>query len=844
MNLLMTAHVNSAKARESPTRPVGLRPRARLSTYLLALCMALVIPILVFAGLIGFQFVSAERARLEGQAQEIARAARTAIDQDLIGLRAVVETLATNEGLVRGDYDTFDARAREVVERIGINIVVRDLDGQQVVNTRVPRGTPLPLVSQPEWDDEVVSSRRAIITGVFTGALSGTEVVIVVAPVIRDDSVVALINLSLPTERVLGIVQAERPDRNTSIFVTDQNNRIVAHTDDHAGMTGQFWQSEAVLDAAGVRGTYEGRDRFGETVFVAYQRSPLTGWIIATQMPRRVLEEPLRQSLGVLVALGLALALISGVATFAIATVLRGAVQRVAEAAQRMGNGEVVDPPSTPVVEADLVGQAISGASHALREQTRSLYESEARLRRVLDNLFSFVGVLDRDGTLIEANEAPIQAAGVPREELVGKLFWDCYWWSHSPEAQSRLKDAVVRAAQGETVRYEAEIRVAGGGRMIIDFQAAPLLDETGAIVSLVVSAVDITARKRGEEQNARLAAIVSSTTDAVISFDIGNQTILTWNRGAQELFGYAADEAIGRSATFLLPPERRLPIEDERGLFNLIMSEGQVHAETVRRRKDGSLVDVSATGTRIVDAEGNVIGVSAIFRDITARKEAEERQKLLIRELHHRIKNTLATVQAIAGATIRSSRSMPEFRDTFAARLSALAQTHSLLTENAWASARLRDLLEAQFSSFVDREDRIVLEGPDLLLPSEMLVALGMVVHELATNAVKYGALSTPAGRVAVAWRVENTDAGELLRLSWRETGGPEVSQPSRTGFGSLLLERVVGPQLKGRVDVAYLPTGVEVTLDAAIPPDDQIGEIGGKAGGKAVGKVGGKAA
>jgi PAS domain S-box-containing protein len=805
------------------------RRKAGLLAYLSALCLVLTVPILIFAAYASMQFVEAERTRLQAQAQELARSVRTTIEHDLAGLSAVVETLATNNLLVAGDYEGFDARAREISRRIGINIVVREPDGQQVVNTRVARGNPLPVASRPDTDNEVVRTGRVIITGVFRGAVAGTEVVIIVAPVVRDGVTVALINLSLPTERILTSIQAERPFAAWSIFVADGDNRIIAHTEDHARLVGQPLRYDVGDEAAGMQGIYRASDRAGEPVFVAFQRSPMSNWLIGVQVPTRILEAPLWQSIKALSLFGFGLALASIVATIGIASILRRAVRRIAQAAERMGSGEVVAPPVTSVKEADVVGAAISQASHALRERSRRVRESEARLRHVLDNLFCFVGVVEKDGTLIEANNAPVEAAGVPRAELIGRRFWDCYWWSYSPESQARLEESVSRATAGETVRYEAEIRVAGGEVMIIDFQLAPLFDEHGEVSMLVASAVDITDRKRGEAQNARLAAIVSSTTDAVISFALENQTIQTWNKGAEELFGYTEAEALGLPATMLVPSRPSLPIESDKGLFDTIMTEGRVQVETVRRRKDGTLVDVSATGTKIIDAAGNVIGVSAIFRDITARKQAEERQNLLIRELHHRIKNTLATVQAIAGASMRSTQNVAEFRETFAARLGALADTHTLLTDTAWAGASMRELLEAQLHSFVGfEENRIVLDGPELLLPSEFLIAIGMVAHELATNAIKYGALTAPAGRIVISWEVQTRGTERHLQLKWQETGGPPVEKPMRTGFGSLLLERVIGPQLNGKVSVDYRPTGVEVVIDAALPAEPDVKPAG----------------
>jgi PAS domain S-box-containing protein len=798
-----------------------------LTFFLAALCVALAIPILAFAGFVGVEFVTAERARLEARAQETARTIGMVIDHDLSGMKAVVETLATSESLEREDYDAFDRRARRMTSRIGSNIVVRDLTGQQVVNTRVPRGTALPQVSQPDTDTVVIQTLRPVITGVFTGAISGTEVIIIVAPVISGEEVVALINLSVPTERFLSIIQSERPDAATTVYVADRDQRLIAHTDDDAGVVGQpyAYRHDAWADA--LRGSYTDEDRSGDAVFVAFQRSAMSGWVVGVEVPRSVLDAPLSQSLKLLFGLGVLLALVSLVATFLIWRVLRRAVTSVENAATQLAEGKLVSAPSTPIAEADAVGRAISSASYVINQRTERLRASQARLRRIMDNLMSYVALMDTSGRLVEINNAPLKATGVARDELVGKPLSDVCWWSNSPEVQAQLSEALKRAVDGEVARHEAELQKLDGERLTIEFQITPLRDEQGAITDFIFSGVDITDRKRGEAQNAHLAAIVSSTSDAVISFDLDERRIRSWNRGAEVMFGYSTDEAIGQTVTLLLPEKAHLPIENERGLFDLIVSEGHVHVDTVRQRKDGSLVEVAATGTLIVDPHGNVIGVSAVFRDITQRKQAEAQQKLLIRELHHRIKNTLATVQAIAGATVRSSKSLSEFQDVFAARLSALAHTHSLLTENAWAGGSLRELLEAQLGSLAVEPDRASLGGPHLQLPSEALLAFGMIAHELATNSIKHGALSVMTGRIAITWAINRVGGIETLTFTWQESGGPAVSQPSRSGFGTRLIDRVVKMQLNGKVKVEYQETGIVVVIEAPLPDPDRAKEV-----------------
>lgn len=204
---------------------------------------------------------------------------------------------------------------------------------------------------------------------------------------------------------------------------------------------------------------------------------------------------------------------------------------------------------------------------------------------------------------------------------------------------------------------------------------------------------------------------------------------------------------------------------------------------------------------------------------EIEERRQAQNQQSFLIRELHHRVKNTLATVQAVVGATARSTSNIDEFYKAFVGRIVSLANTHSLLTEALWQTASLRDILEKELKPYNDaRGERIKLEGPSVELPSEIAVPIGMAIHELTTNAAKYGALSMRHSKVSVTWDVQDAGDEKRLTMVWQEQGGPSVSQPNRQGFGSRLLHRVLTTQLNAKVEVDYDPAGLRVAIDAPL--------------------------
>ena len=319
---------------------------------------------------------------------------------------------------------------------------------------------------------------------------------------------------------------------------------------------------------------------------------------------------------------------------------------------------------------------------------------------------------------------------------------------------------------------------------------------------------IDISDRKRADMHGQRLASIVESSDDAIVSKDLDG-TITSWNRGAERLFGYKAEEIIGKSVTILIPTDR---LDEEPQIIERVRRGERIdHFDTVRRRKDGSLIDISLTVSPIKDANGRIIGASKIARDITERKRAHEQQKLLVNEMKHRIKNSLATIQAIATQTLTQHA---KERDAFIARVHALDNAHDLLTSATWQTASLEALVTQALKPFQEQHhERIAVEGPaNVALDSTKSVMVAMVIHELATNAVKYGALSNGSGRVTVTW--EQHVQSNLVKIVWQEHGGPEVAPPTQKGFGSHLIERAFGGQL-GSAQLLFNPQGLSCILE-----------------------------
>lgn len=278
-------------------------------------------------------------------------------------------------------------------------------------------------------------------------------------------------------------------------------------------------------------------------------------------------------------------------------------------------------------------------------------------------------------------------------------------------------------------------------------------------------------------------------------------------------LTGYTVNEVIGRTPRILQGPDTDRDVLDR---MRTALSAGEpFQAETINYRKDGTTYVVEWLITPVREPDGRIVRWISAQRDVTQRRIAEDRQNMLVRELHHRVKNTLATVQAVLNASLRSSMGMAEFRQAFTGRIASLAKTHALITEDHTQVVPFEELLRTELQAYDEPgRSRVSLRGPSVPLASELAVPVGMALHELATNAIRHGALGDPNGRLEVIWSVELAPTGQVLHWTWNEHDGPPTALPTREGFGSQLLNRVLTLQVGAKVDVAFDPDGLRVTV------------------------------
>jgi PAS domain S-box-containing protein len=478
---------------------------------------------------------------------------------------------------------------------------------------------------------------------------------------------------------------------------------------------------------------------------------------------------------------------------------------------------------STKAPLRDAAGAIIGmvGVSIEVTERRRieaALRASESRLRLAMEAgrmaVWSYDAVRDR----IDSSPELSQLLGYPAdavldiEELRARYY---------PGELERLRGfAQAALAEGERF-FEAEYRAyrPDGNLRWYLMRAEFELDAAGAPLRVTGVVLDITGRKAAEEalaeREAELKAALDAGQLAVIDYDHMTGEVRASER-MNELYGY--------------PPGHRLTIEDIRARYHPD-SAAEIYRKrdedaaasdtnfdwTLRlRMPDGSPRWLQGLGEYIRDAGGRIVRSRGIVMDVTERKRWEEHQRLLVNELNHRVKNTLAVVQALAWQTFRGAADTGAAQSAFEARLAALSAAHDLLTRQNWEAASLSEIVAASAGHVDAYRGRILVSGPPVEIAPKPAVSIAMALHELSTNAIKYGALSNAHGRVEIDWTL--AEAGDRLRLTWREKDGPETRAPARKGFGLRMIERGLAAELGGDVRLDFAPTGLVCTIDAPL--------------------------
>ena len=429
------------------------------------------------------------------------------------------------------------------------------------------------------------------------------------------------------------------------------------------------------------------------------------------------------------------------------------------------------------------------------------------------------LAVLAPDGAFLRINRKLLEWTGFSEPELVG--------WKNMAElldgARPKFLADLDRTMSGEMGCVDEVFmlfRRQSGESLPVYLNFARHIDAAGS-ATIHVAAFRAEHRfqqeaelRRGKQAAEQLAAIVSNSVDAIASVD-PQGFVLNANHAFCEIFQYKMEELIGAHLGDVIVPEDLLPELAEKLRS---ASRGPVEPRIVkRRRKDGLVLDFSLSTAPIHDEKGEVVAISAIYRDVAPLMRAAEHIEFLLREVNHRSKNMLAVVQAVARQTARLAATPELFIEGFMARLAAIGSSHDLLVSRDWRGVQIADLTTSQFSHLdVEQRGRIVISGDYLEINPRAAEAYGLALHELSNNAVKYGALSNPSGAVELRFQLDRQK--EAYVLTWRERGGPAVAKPPRVGFGNIVLTRMSPMAIQGESEIDYVPEGLFYRLSAPI--------------------------
>jgi PAS domain S-box-containing protein len=456
---------------------------------------------------------------------------------------------------------------------------------------------------------------------------------------------------------------------------------------------------------------------------------------------------------------------------------------------------------------------SIVGAINCFQETTEFRLVTET-LEDLFQNAIMALHLVSADGTILRANAQELQMLGYSPDEYIGRNIAEFH------VDQTTIVDMLERLSRNEQlVQYPARLRAKDGSiRHVLVNSSARFRD--GKFVNTRCFTVDVTERLRTEDRNRRqeeqrLAATYQYAPIGIAEVDADGK-LLRANAQACRLLGYSPDEALGRSIfEETVDPSG----EADREQFQRQVA-GESDCYTIEkciRRKDGTYMWGSITSSSVRDTDGRFLYAVRVQQDITERKEREEKEHLLIREVNHRAKNMLSVVDAIAHQT--AAKNPEDFIERFSERIQALSANQDLLVQNEWKGVEIEDLARAQLSHFTDLiGSRIAVHGPKLRLKATGAQAVGLALHELATNAGKYGALSTDGGRVDICW---GTD-GDIFTMSWTESKGPPVSEPKRRGFGTLVMGVCAERSVDGTVDLDYAALRCDLALD--LPDSERV--------------------
>ena len=786
-----------------------------ITARLLAIVVALALPLnLVVVAVIW----NLDRAADEAQRMSLIYAARSlaaAVDAELDKYITLAQALSRSPALLDDNLDAFDAEARRAFASIkDASFLVADRDGQQIINAAALRDQPLPRL-QPiamRAHSLALESRSVIISDVLIGSVSKDWVAGAYVLVFKNDEPFRILVVSMKVRGFLKLLNAREIPTNWKAGIIDGQGRFIARVPDHAAFVGELasqgWRD--VKDQDGIREFFHSSE--GDIVLNASAHPALSSWTVGVAVKKSELQAAALNAVRWAIALGLAISLLSlGLAVAIARRITRPIAAMRDKAAMVLSGREISFEPRVPEL-----GALWSALQQAVADRSRSdaaRGESEGRLTAVVTSSQAAIVTTTLDGAITSWNAAAERLYGYTAKEMLGQSI-RCLL---PAKRQSDEIAVLARVAAGETIAQLETTRLHKNGATVeVSVTISPIHDRDGKVVGLSGIARDITARKQAEEtlrdRLSEIEAIYDNTPVGLALLDRDLRYIRI-NTALAEMNGVPAADHVGRVVWDIVPAMR----EACEQLMRRVLDTGEIvrtEASGERSKTPGIIRHWDKTFYPLRRPDGSIVAIGVMVEEVTERKHAEELQSLLMREINHRTKNMLSVVQSIARQTAASDTA--EFIRRFSARIQALSANQDLLIKSDWRGVDLEDLVRAQLGPFVDLiGTRITVHGPQVRLAAAAAQSVGMALHELATNAGKYGALSTERGCVGINWRLD----GDAFSIGWTERDGPDVPPPKKHGFGSTVISTVVKASVDGEVELDYARTGLIWRLKC--PPD-----------------------
>ncbi|WP_169747581.1 PAS domain S-box protein [Belnapia moabensis] len=750
--------------------------------------------------------------------REAARALAVAIEREITNRKTTLLALAASPHLDTGvgsDLAAFYVHARRAAAAVASPVSLIGPDLQILIDSdrpfeKVPSATAADAAVRA-----VFTAERFGVSDLQVSPVNRQPVVALTVPVQRHGRVIAAVSTRIAPDELSHLLASPQFSPGTVATLTDSHGVILARSSAAEGFVGQRvpdWYTQAISGQES--GLTAGRTLAGEQAEIAFQRvAGIAGWTLTvwdSVSAYRASWRPLIMALLGGGAMVLALAL-----TYAMWLSRRilhpvTALQQQAEAVASGGGAEALALSAqkdrvSPIAELNHLSAAIGRAGAIIAA-------SERRSQRLAEAGAVALWRATADGRIIESRGWEVLTAQ-NADQLRDNGWLEVVHPDDRPSIQALWRQALAERRPKE---FEFRVRVRDGRWVWHRSRAVPILNQQAGITEWLGAIETIHDRKLAEaalsEREARLRAVFETTPECIKIVAPDGRLLEMNSAGLCMVEAASLSDVEGGPVLDMIVPEHRAEWQAKHGR----VCRGEAlrwEFDIIGLRGTRRHMETHATPLQLPDGR---IGHLGITRDITERRAAEERQDLLAREVDHRAKNVLAVVQSVLRLT--PAQDVTSFTQAVEARVAALARAHSLLAQGGWVGADLHTIIEKEVAAYCIPETSgtpVSLSGPRLPIAPYAVQSIGMVLHELATNAVKYGALSVPDGRVQVVWRLDQR--GETLHLAWVETGGPPVTSPSRRGFGSRLIDATIRGQLGGSVDWGWNPRGL--TCSIALP-------------------------